>query len=107
MQTAAILHAVLRDHDVSNNRLADLLGVDEKQVRKYLDGRAHFPAAALLVIPTGIVDDFLSRLRTRRGARGGVEQLRQALSALEREGAPGDVILEGVRRLSAVKTKEK
>ena len=40
---AKTLYAVLRDHKVSQTRFAQMVGVDEKQVRKMLDGRVSIP----------------------------------------------------------------
>lgn len=106
MQAAAVLHKVLVDHGVSQNRLADMLDVDEKQVRKYLDGRAHFPTAALLVMPSEMADDFIARLRALRGSRtSAVDRLRSALAELEADGATPEVKLEVFTRVGALPTK--
>lgn len=104
MQAATLLGEVMHDHDVSKNRLADLLGVDEKQIRKYLDGRAHLPMAALLVMPVGMSDDYMARLRAARGGtKSSAERFRFALAALEKDGASDALKLEAITRLSAIR----
>ena len=69
---AKILFEVLKAHDVSRLRFADMIGVNEKQVRKMLDGRSPVPMAVLGVMPIEMSIDFMDRVVQARG--GGVHR---------------------------------
>lgn len=79
VRAAEALFEVMQEHDVSNCRLADILGVDEKQVRKYLDGRSHVPLAALALLPSDMASDLYERTVVRGGS-----PLKRAIAALRR-----------------------
>jgi hypothetical protein len=107
MHVATALHKVIVDHGVSQNRLADMLDVDEKQVRKYLDGRAHFPAAALLILPLDMTEDFIARLREMRGQASPRAQILSALVELEAGGLSPDEKLDLIGRVSSLPARAK
>lgn len=94
MTSAGVLYEVLRRFDVSQNRLADMLGVNEKQIRKMLDGSASVPAGVLSLLPIDMAFDFFERVMRRRGVKSRpLPAILSALDELESSNAlgPGDV----------------
>lgn len=97
---------MLQAHGVSQQRFADMIGVNEKQVRKMLDGRTPIPLATLCVMPVEMTLDFIDRVIEMRGAgparaatflRRGIDGLRASgdvRSALSAQRAILDVVEE-------------
>lgn len=67
LTVASELFALLKQHGVSKLRLALMVGVDDKTIRKWLDGRAPVPASIVLALPTDMALDFLARMAALRG----------------------------------------
>jgi hypothetical protein len=57
-----VLFEWMGDHGVSRCRLADWLGVNEKQVRKMLKGETTIPSQVSSCIPCALRQDYLDRL---------------------------------------------
>ena len=106
---ARILFEVLKAHGVSRLRLADMIGVNEKQVRKMLDGRAPIPMATLGVLPIEMALDFMDRIVALRGGqkRSAADRMSAALAAVEREGAEDTLILDWFGRLGALSRRSR
>lgn len=98
---AAALFSVLKEHDISILRFAGMLGVNERQARKYLEARAPIPTTIFDALPRTIGDDFARRIRCGSG-RSVADRFKAALAELELEGATDDLILEGHARLGAL-----
>lgn len=94
---SALFNAMKRFH-ISLSRLAMMLGVADRQARKYLDGRAPIPTTIDDVLPSELRAEF-QRLRSGSNAAA---NFRAALAELEREGAPPELIAEGHMRLGAL-----
>lgn len=77
---ATALFAVLKAHDVSRARFADMLGIDEKTVRQWLDGSKPIPLAAILAMPVDMGTDLFDRLLDARA--GGARTPKRAIAAL-------------------------
>ena len=72
---AAALFETLRAFDVSKNRFADMIGVNEKQVRKMLEGLTPIQTTVAAAMPSDMALDFLGRLGALRGAgRSGMQR---------------------------------
>lgn len=95
---ASALFNAMKRFNVSLSRLAMMLGVADRQARKYLDGRAPVPTTIDDVLPSEMRAEF-QRLRSSNNAAA---NFRAALAELEREGAPPDLIAEGHMRLGAL-----
>lgn len=67
---AAALFETLRAFDVSKNRFADMVGVNEKQVRKWIEGLTPIQTTVIAAMPSDMGLDFLERLRALRGGGG-------------------------------------
>jgi transcriptional regulator with XRE-family HTH domain len=78
--SAAALHSVLREHDVSRNRLADMLGIDEKTVRQWLKGEKPIPLAAVLAMPVDMGTSLAEKIVDARA--GGPRTVARAVPAL-------------------------
>jgi DNA-binding transcriptional regulator YiaG len=83
--TASALFAVLKDHDVSRARFADMLGIDEKTVRQWLDGSKPIPLAAIATMPLDMGTDLSERILDARA--GGSRSPKRAVSALREAAA--------------------
>lgn len=59
---ARVLFEWMKEHGISRCRFADMLGVNEKQVRKMLKGSATIPSAVSSCIPASLRSDYLERL---------------------------------------------
>lgn len=101
---AAALFETLKAFDVSKNRLADMVGVNEKQVRKWIEGLNPIPTTVVSAMPTDMAMDYLNRLSLLKGPsmRSAADRFRHALSSLEREGASPELLAEGHMRLGAI-----
>jgi hypothetical protein len=101
---AAALFGVLKDHGYSAERLAAKLQVNERQVRKYLEGSVPIPTTILDAMPATLAADLAARLSAVRGeqAQSAVARLRSALTALEREGTTSEVVVEAMARLGVI-----
>jgi hypothetical protein len=97
---ASALERVMKKHGVSKSRLALMLGLAERQVSKYLDGSKPIPTTIDDVLPDDMREEFVE---LRRDVDP-VSAFYAGLEAIERAGAPPAVVLEGVRRLSTVKS---
>lgn len=96
--TATALYAVLKDHGVSRLRFADMLGIDEKTVRQWLDGSKPIPLSAILAMPPDMGTDLYERLLDAR--TGGARSPKRAIASLREAVARVDVARasEGERR---------
>lgn len=99
---ARSLSAVLKAHHISQRRLAEMLGVDKRQVQKYVEGRSPIPTTLFDALPHAMVDDFANRILDSRRLNAG-DRLRAAIGALEQEGASDALILEAFGRLTALR----
>lgn len=81
---AKILFHVLKSHGVSRLRFAAMIGVNEKQVRKMLDGRAPIPMASLGVMPTEMALDFTDAVLAMRRGEGRSSLIQRAIEELGR-----------------------
>lgn len=68
LEHATALYETLRAFDVSNNRFADMIGVNEKQVRKMLEGLTPIQSTITSAMPVDMALDFLGRVSALRGA---------------------------------------
>lgn len=101
---ASALFAVLKSHGVSILRFAEMIGVNERQARKYLEARSPIPTTLLDALPLDMADDFANRVRAARGGqrKNATDLLRLGLAAAERDGIPRTAIDEGFRRLGVL-----
>jgi len=82
------------EHGVSKCRLADMLGVNEKQVRKMLKGEATIPGEVSSCIPKSLRADYLARLAELDG--GTPATLQQQIDRLDAAG-----LLDALTRITA------
>ncbi len=82
------------EHGVSKCRLADLLGVNEKQVRKMLKGEVTIPGEVSSCIPKSLRQDYLDRLAEIDG--GCAPGIDSAISRLDKAG-----LLDALTRITA------
>lgn len=104
---AKALFDVLRDHSITIETGAEIIGVNVRQMRKYLEAEAPIPTTfddALAEEKPEAASDFAARRRALRSgaAKTTADRFRSALAALERDGASPELVIEGVRRLSAI-----
>ena len=104
---AKVLFDVLRDYSITLETGAEIVGVNVRQMRKYLEAEAPIPTTfddALAEDEPEAASDFAARRRALRSgaAKTTADRFRAALSALERDGASPELVIEGVRRLSAI-----
>jgi hypothetical protein len=72
---ATALFETLRAFDVSKSRFADMIGVNEKQVRKMLEGLTPIQSTVASAMPSDMALDFLGRLTALRGGpRAGMQR---------------------------------
>lgn len=98
MNLAKTLFLVLQRHGVSRLRFAEMIGVNEKAVRKMLDGRSPIPMATLGVIPVDMALDFMESVISGRGGATPPPPMARAVDALRRS-RDLKAVLEGQRAL--------
>lgn len=102
-QHAAALFEVLREHGVSILRFAEMIGVNERQARKYLEAAAPIPTTILDALPRSMTRSFEARLRALREPTSAADELRAAIARAHREGITDDVALEAFAALGTIR----
>jgi len=81
------LFEVLKQHEVSRSRLAEMLGINEKTVRQWLDTSKPLPFAVVFAMPFDMAADLVRRSIDTRvsasGIRGTLAVLKSALGAID------------------------
>lgn len=77
---ASALFTVLKEYDVSRSRLADMLAIDEKTVRQWLDGSKPIPLAAIHAMPTDMATSLSEKILDARA--GGSRTPKRAMASL-------------------------
>ncbi len=93
MRVAVAIRALLETFHVSVSAFARLHDVNEKHVRKWLDGRANYPAWGFDVLGEEMSDWLYARIRSARsGPSRATSPMRRALGWMRREGTMQDIL---------------